>query len=37
MKAHIQAYGMFLAFVLVTKVLVAPMAKNMNIPYLKDL
>lgn len=37
MKEHAVAYAWFLGFVLVTKIVVAPMAKNMNIPFLKDL
>lgn len=37
MKAHLNAYLWFIGFTLATKILVVPMAKTMNIPYVKDL
>ena len=36
MKAHAVSYAWFLAFVVVTKIVVAPIAKNLNIPILSD-
>lgn len=37
MKAHLNAYLWFIGFTLATKILVVPVAKTMNIPYVKDL
>jgi hypothetical protein len=37
MNQHLKAYAWFLAFAVATKVFVAPMAKTMNIPFVKDL
>lgn len=37
MNQHLKAYAWFLAFAVATKVFVAPMAKSMNIPFVKDL
>lgn len=37
MNAHIKSYAWFLGFLLVTKVIVSPIATNLNIPYIKDL
>jgi len=32
MEAHLKAYGFFLAFYLVTKIVVAPVVNKMNLP-----
>lgn len=37
MNSHIKSYLLFLAFALVTKVVVKPIAANLNIPLLKDI
>ena len=37
MNSHLKAYAYFLLFGIATKVLVVPLAKTMNIPYVKDL
>lgn len=37
MKQYVKGYAMFLAFALVTTLLVRPTAQKMNIPLLKDL
>lgn len=37
MKQHLTAYAWFLGFVIATKVVVQPMAKQLNIPFLQDL
>lgn len=37
MQSHVKAYAWFLAFMVVTKVVVAPVAKQMNIPFVSDL
>lgn len=37
MTSHLKSYAWFVGFLLVTKVIVAPVAKQMNIPYLGDL
>lgn len=37
MNAHIKSYLWFLAFAVATKVVVAPMAKQIGIPYVSDL
>lgn len=37
MNAHLKAYLWFIGFTIATKAIVAPMAKTMNIPYVKDL
>lgn len=37
MNAHLKAYAYFLLFAIATKVVVAPLGKSMNIPYVKDL
>ena len=36
-KQYVKGYAMFLAFALVTTLLVRPTAQKMNIPLLKDL
>jgi hypothetical protein len=36
MEKHLQAYGWFLAFAVVTALVVRPLVKSMNIPVLKD-
>jgi len=37
MKAHLNAYLWFIGFTLATKIIVAPIAKSMNIPFVQDL
>lgn len=37
MKAHLNAYLWFIGFTLATKIIVAPIAKQMNIPFVQDL
>ena len=37
MNAHIKSYLWFLAFTVVTAVVVRPIAKNLNVPLIKDL
>jgi hypothetical protein len=37
MNAYVKSYATFVAFLLVTKIVVAPLAKSMNVPYLSDL
>lgn len=37
MNAHLKSYAFFLGFLLLTKVIVAPVATNLHIPYIKDL
>lgn len=37
MEAHLKAFGWFLVFTAATAVVVKPIAKNLNIPVLKDL
>lgn len=37
MNAHLKSYAWFVGFLLVTKIIVAPIATNLNVPYLKDL
>jgi len=37
MNAQIKAYGFFLLFTVITAAVVKPMAKQANIPFLKDL
>lgn len=37
MKHYLKSYAIFLGFLVVTKVVVVPMAQSMSIPYLKDL
>jgi len=36
-NAHLKSYAWFLGFLIVTKVIVAPMAKQVGIPYVQDL
>lgn len=36
MNAYVKNYAMFLAFLAVTKIVVAPIAKQMNIPVLSS-
>jgi hypothetical protein len=36
-KQYLKGYAMFVAFALVTSLLVRPMAQKANIPLLKDL
>lgn len=37
MNAHIKSYAIFLAFTLVTAIVVRPIVKQMNIPILSDI
>ena len=37
MNAHIKSYLWFLGFLAVTKVVVAPVAKQLNIPLVSDI
>jgi len=37
MNQYLKGYGMFIAFMLVTAVVVRPIAQQMSIPLLKDL
>jgi len=37
MENHIKAYAWFIGFMLVTAVVVRPIAMQMNIPLLKDI
>lgn len=37
MESHLKAYAWFLGFMLVTAVVVRPLATQMNIPMLKDI
>jgi hypothetical protein len=37
MKQHLVSYAWFLGFLIVTKAVVAPLAKSMSIPYGQDL
>jgi len=37
MNAHIKGFLWFLAFTLVTKVVIKPIATNLNVPLLKDI
>lgn len=36
MKQYVHSYLTFIAFLAVTRIVVAPIATNMNIPILKD-
>lgn len=36
MEQHLKSYAWFLAFMVATKVVVAPIAKNLNIPLVSD-
>lgn len=36
-SAHLKSYAWFLGFLIATKVIVAPVAKQMGIPYIQDL
>jgi hypothetical protein len=37
MNSHIKSYLWFLGFMVVTKAVVAPIAKQVGIPYVQDL
>lgn len=37
METKLKSYAWFLAFAVATKIIVAPMARTMNIPFVKDL
>lgn len=37
MNTHIKSYLWFLGFLAVTKIVIKPIAENMNVPLLKDL
>lgn len=37
MNAYVKSYATFVAFLLVTKIVVQPLAKEMKIPFLSDL
>ena len=37
MNAHIKSYLWFIGFLAVTKIVVAPIAKNLNIPLVSDI
>ncbi len=37
MNGYLKSYAMFVAFLLVTKIVVAPAAKSFGLPYLGDL
>lgn len=37
MNSHIKSFLLFLAFSLIAKVVVKPIATNLNIPLLKDI
>lgn len=36
MEGHLKAYGWFLVFMAVTKIVVKPIADNLNVPLVKD-
>lgn len=36
MQAHLKSYAWFLAFYVVTKIVVAPVSKQLNIPVISD-
>ena len=37
MNSYLKSYGLFLAFAIATHVVVAPLAKQMGIPFVQDL
>lgn len=37
MNEHVKSYIWFVAFLAVTKIVVAPIAKNLNIPLVSDI
>jgi len=37
METKLKSYAWFLAFAVATKIIVAPLARSMNIPFVKDL
>lgn len=37
METKLKSYAWFLAFAVATKIVVAPLARSMNIPFVKDL
>lgn len=37
MNTYVKSYGMFIAFMVVTALVVRPAAKSANIPLLKDI
>lgn len=37
MNEYLKGYGMFIAFMLVTAIVVRPIAQQMGVPLLKDL
>lgn len=36
MSHHLKQYGLFLAFLVATNILVKPMVQNLNVPLLKE-
>lgn len=36
MNEHLKSYAWFLGFIVITKIVVAPVARQMNIPVLSD-
>lgn len=37
MNQHVKSYLFFIGFMVLTRAVVAPVAKSMNIPFVKDL
>jgi hypothetical protein len=37
MNAHLKSYAFFIGFMILTKLVVAPVAKQLNIPVVSDL
>ena len=37
MQAHLKSYLWFVGFLALTKIVVAPIAKNLNVPVVKDI
>ena len=37
MQAHVKSYLWFIGFMAITKIVVAPMAKQLNIPLVSDI
>lgn len=36
MQAHLKAYGWFILYMAVTKIVIKPIADNLNVPLIKD-
>lgn len=37
MNSYVKSYGLFLAFAIVTHVVIAPLAKQVGVPFVSDL